>query len=198
MRITVNHTQLYVDVEGPELAIAGDELRRRPTIVILHGGPGFDQGYLRPGMRPLADVAQVVFVDLRGQGRSAPAPVEACTLEQLADDVAALFAILGLRRPVVFGHSAGGFVALQLALRHPALARDLILRHTAGALSSRSDPAPPGPAERRGPEAAVAAARLFSGDLSAEVLETFGRLVFPLYAAPGHEDVPARLMALSR
>ena len=74
MRITVNHTELYFDVEGPELALAGDELRPRPTIVVLHGGPGFDQGYLRPGLRALADDAQLVFVDLRGQGRSAPRP----------------------------------------------------------------------------------------------------------------------------
>jgi proline iminopeptidase len=46
-------------------------------------------------------------------------------------------------------------------------------------------------------EAAEAAARLFSGDFSAEVLESFGRLVFPLYAAPEHEDIPACLIALS-
>jgi proline iminopeptidase len=198
MRITVNHTGLYVDVEGPELAVAGDELQQRPTIVVLHGGPGFDQGYLRPGLGPLADVAQVVFVDLRGQGRSDPAPVEACTLEQMADDVAALVATLGVRRPVVFGHSAGGFVALQLALRHPGLARGLILCHTAGARAPHADPAPPpGPGERGGPEAADAAARLFSGDFSAEAQEAFGRLVLPLYAGPGHEDVPARLMGLT-
>jgi proline iminopeptidase len=198
MRITVNHTELYVDVEGPELAVAGGELQQRPTIVVLHGGPGFDQGYLRPGLRPLAGVAQVVFVDLRGQGRSAPAPVEACTLEQMADDVAALVAALGVRRPVVFGHSAGGFVALQLALRHPKLARGLILCHTAGARASHADPAPPpGPGERGGPEAGAVAARLFAGDFSAETQEAFGRLVFPLYAGPGHEDVPARLMGLT-
>jgi proline iminopeptidase len=198
MRITVNHTELYFDVEGPELAIGGAELRPRPTMVVLHGGPGFDQGYLRPGLRVLAGSAQLVFVDLRGQGRSAGTPVESCTLEQMADDVAALCAALGIERPLVFGHSAGGFVALQLALRHPGLAAGLILCHTAATRAPVADPVPPpGPAERGGPEAGAVAARRFAGDFSAEVQETFGQLVLPLYAAPGHEDVPAKLMALS-
>ncbi|WP_028065808.1 alpha/beta fold hydrolase [Solirubrobacter soli] len=182
MEISVNHTQLHVDTEG-----AG-----RP-LVVLHGGPGFDQGYLRPGLLPLAEDARLVFPDLRGQGRSAPVPVESCTLEQMADDVAELCATF--ERPVVFGHSAGGFVALQLALRHPGLASGLILCHTAAALSR--EPGPPGPAERGGEAAGAAAARLFGGDFSLEVLEAFDRLVLPLYAAPGHEDVPPRLMALS-
>jgi pimeloyl-ACP methyl ester carboxylesterase len=39
--------------------------------------------------------------------------------------------------------------------------------------------------------------RLFAGDFAPAVLEAFDRLVLPLYAAPGHEDVSARLMALS-
>jgi proline iminopeptidase len=197
MRITVNHTELYFDVEGPGLAIAGTELRPRPTMVVLHSGPGFDQGYLRPGLRTLAGSAQLVFVDLRGQGRSAGTPAESCTLEQMADDVAALCAALGIERPLVFGHSAGGFVTLQLALRHPGLAAGLILCHTAPTRGMSDPVPPPGPAERGGPEAGAVAARLFGGDFSSEVLEQFGHLVLPLYAAPGHEDVPAKLMALS-
>ncbi len=76
MRITINHTELYFDVEGPELTIADGRLERKPTMVVLHGGPGFDQGYLRPGLRALASDAQLVFVDLRGQGRSAAAPLD--------------------------------------------------------------------------------------------------------------------------
>jgi proline iminopeptidase len=209
MRITVNRTELYVDVEGPELAVADDgQLHARPTVVVLHGGPGFDQGYLRPGLRPLADDAQLVFVDLRGQGRSAPGPAAACTLEAMADDVAALCVTLGIRRPILFGHSGGGFVALHVAVRHPDLAGGLILCHTSSTLAATPDPAqdlvtdptapPPGPFERGGPDAARAADRLFGGDFSTEAVEDFTRLVMPLYAGSAHEDVPARLMALSR
>jgi len=127
-----------------------------------------------------------VFVDLRGQGRSAPVPAHECTLEQMADDVAALCRTLGIERPIVFGHSAGGFVALHLALRHRSLLAGLILCHTAPTLAPLSDPhPPPGPAERAGSEAAAVAERLFGGDFSAETGEAFGRLVFPHYASTG-------------
>ena len=196
MHITVNHTDLYVDVEGPELTLADQALRRRPTIVVVHGGPGFDQGYLRPGLQQLASLAQLVFVDLRGQGRSGPTTVVSCTLEQMADDVAALCDHLGLTQPVIFGHSAGGFVALHLAIRHPGLAGGLILCHTAATLTPQPE-SPPGPAERGGPQASAAAARLFAGDFSAEAGEAFSHWVLPLYAAPGMEHIPAQLMALT-
>ena len=198
MHISVNHTTLYFDVEGPELALDGERLRARPTLVALPGGPGFDQGYLRPGLAPLAADAQIVYIDLRGQGRSAPAPPTSCSLEQMADDVASLCRRLGIARPVVFGHSAGGFVALHLALRHPTLPSGLILCHTAPTLAPLPDPHPPASlGERAGLEAAAVAERLFGGDFSPATGEAFGRLAFPHYAAPGHEDVPGKLMALS-
>lgn len=42
------------------------------------------------------------------------------------------------------------------------------------------------------------ALRVFSGDVSPETGEAFGRLVAPFYAAPGHEDLCGRLLGLSR
>jgi proline iminopeptidase len=197
MHTTVNGTTLYFDVEGPGLAVEGGALHALPTLVVLHGGPGFDHGYLRPGLAPLAADAQLVFVDLRGQGRSAPATPNECTLEQMADDVSALCSTLGIDHPFVFGHSAGGFVALQLALRHRT-PRGLVLCHTAPTLAPLPDPHPPASlAERAGGEAAAVASRFFAGDFSPATREAFERLAFPHYAAPGHEDVPGRLMALS-
>jgi proline iminopeptidase len=199
MRATVDGTALFFDVVGGGLEVDVDRLRARPTIVVVHGGPGFDHSYLWAGLAPLADEAQLVFVDLRGQGRSAPVPVESVTLERMADDVAALCELLGIERPIVFGHSAGGFVALHLALRHPHVAGGLILCATSpGFVPLPDDDVPPGPLERGGREAAVAAQRLFAGDLSPDVQEAFGRLVAPLYSGPTHEDVPARLFALTR
>lgn len=199
MRITVNGTDLYVDVDGPQLRVAGDRLVEVPTVVVLHGGPGFDQGYLRPGLGQLSAVARMVFVDLRSQGRSGRPPVATCTLEQMADDVAALCDRLGIVAPTVFGHSAGGFVALHLALRHPATVSRLILCSTSPTLAPLTDPdPPPGPAQRTSPEAVAVAGKLFGGDFSAATVEAFNRLVAPAYAGPKHMHVPEKLFALSR
>lgn len=162
-------------------------------MVVIHGGPGFDHGYLRPGLSPLADSAQVLYVDLRGQGRSAPVPIATCSLEQMADDVAALCHRLGIHQPIVFGHSAGGFVALHLVLRHPSLPAGLILCHTAPTLAPLPDPNPlAGVAERGGPEAAAAAQRLLGGDLSPATTEVFNRLVFRSTPRPATSTCPGR------
>jgi proline iminopeptidase len=68
MRVAVNDTELYFDVEGGELAFGAAGVHVQPTLVVLHDGPGFDLGYPRPSLRPLAEVAQLVLVDLRGGG----------------------------------------------------------------------------------------------------------------------------------
>lgn len=198
MRVSVNETELYIDVAGSQLGIEADRVVERPTIVALHGGPGFDHAYLRPGLDPLASHAQVVYVDLRGQGRSGRPPVRTCTLEQMADDVAQACRLLGIAAPAVFGHSAGGFVALHLALRHPDSVGALILANTTPTLAPMPDDnPPPGLAERASPEAAEIAGRLFGGDFSAEMQDAFARLVAPFYAGPRHTDVPGRLLPLS-
>jgi proline iminopeptidase len=195
----VNGTQLYVDVDGPQLRVERGKLAERPTLVVLHGGPGFDQGYLRPGLGALRDRAQVVFLDLRGQGRSGRPPIDSCTLEQMADDVAAVCTGLGLEDPVVFGHSAGGFVALHLALRHQGVARALVLCDTSPTLAPLpDDDPPPGLAERATPQAITIAERMFGGDFSTETFAEFAQLVAPYYASPLHMDVPGPLLALSR
>ena len=153
---------LYFDVEGRELAVADEKLSASPTLVVLHGGPGFDQGYLRPGLRAAGTDAQLVFVDLRGQGRSAAAPAQA--VHARADGRRRRRAVpaLGHRATVVLGHSAGGFVALHLALRHPALPAGLILCHTTPTLAAcptRAAPRARGARRRRSRRRGRAAVR---------------------------------------
>ena len=63
MRIEVNGTQIYFDVEGTGLEIGDGQLKKKPTLIALHGGPGFDHGYLRPGLGPLRDHAVGAAVD---------------------------------------------------------------------------------------------------------------------------------------
>ncbi len=70
MHITVNNTRIYVDIEGSGLVPDGASMRQRPTLVLLHGGPGFDHSLFKPAFSALTDVAQIVYLDHRGNGRS--------------------------------------------------------------------------------------------------------------------------------
>jgi proline iminopeptidase len=199
LRAKLNGTEIYFDVDGAELRLADGRLVKKPTLIALHGGPGFDQGYLRPGLGPLRDHAQVVYVDLRGQGRSGRPPIASCTLEQMADDVASLCKLLEIERPIVFGHSAGGFVAQHMAIRHPGLVHGLILCDSAATLAPIEDGGEPAPmlASRAGPEVLAVANRAFGGDISLESMEAFSAKVIPFYAGPSHMDVPQRITSLS-
>ncbi|HEU4977650.1 MAG TPA: alpha/beta fold hydrolase [Solirubrobacteraceae bacterium] len=88
-------------------------------LIVLHGGPGLDHTVFGHWLDPLGDVARLLLVDQRAQGRSEPAPPETWTLAQQARDVEALAAAMGLDRYAVLGHSYGAFVALQHAVDFP-------------------------------------------------------------------------------
>jgi pimeloyl-ACP methyl ester carboxylesterase len=131
MQVDVNGTRLWFDVEGPALVPDGPRLRERPTVVLVHGGPGgYDHSYFKPHFAQLNDPAQVVYLDLRGHGRSAPQAPDGWTFEACADDMRAFCDAVGITRPVVLGHSLGGFVAALYAARHPGHPAAVILQST--------------------------------------------------------------------
>jgi proline iminopeptidase len=97
-------------------------------LLVMHGGPGLDHQYLRAGLDLLADSVQLVYYDHRGCGRSPrPGDWEVVTHASWAADADALRAHLGLDRIVLFGHSYGGFLALEYVLRHPDHVAGLVL-----------------------------------------------------------------------
>ena len=61
-----------VDVEGARLVPDGSRVREWRTVVLRHGGPGFDHSLYKPAFSALADVAQVVFLNHRGNGSPPP------------------------------------------------------------------------------------------------------------------------------
>lgn len=130
MRVRVNGAQIFFDVVGAKLDPVGSVMRPRPTLLLLHGGPGFDHTIYRPAFDALADVAQVIYVDHRGQGRSDYGEPSQWHLAQWADDVAGLCEVLEIESPIVFGHSFGGMVAMAYATRHPQHPGRLILSGT--------------------------------------------------------------------
>src|SRR4051794_3559972 len=128
MHVDVNGVRLWFDVEGLGLVWDGTQHRGRPTVVLVHGGPGsFDHSYFTPEFTRLTDVAQVVYLDLRGHGRSTWGDPQEWSLEQCADDIASFCDALGIARPIVLGHSLGAPIVLLYAARHPGHAAGIVV-----------------------------------------------------------------------
>jgi pimeloyl-ACP methyl ester carboxylesterase len=163
MQVEVRGTRLWFDVDGPALVPDGPGMRRRPTVVLLHGGPGsFDHSYLKPDFARLAEVAQVVWLDLPGHGRSDHGDPRSWSFERCADDVRGFCDALGIDRPVVFGHSLGGFVAMLYGARHPGHPGALVLQSTHGRFDLRR--IVDGFRRAGGDEVAATAERVYGGD----------------------------------
>jgi proline iminopeptidase len=120
------HDARLVDVGDTRLHVVdrGDE---GFPMICLHGGPGVDHHTFADYLDPLAPDVRVILVDQRGHGRSDDAAAETLTMEQLAADVVALAAALGLDDFAVLGHSFGGSVALRVAIEHPGAPAALVL-----------------------------------------------------------------------
>jgi pimeloyl-ACP methyl ester carboxylesterase len=129
MHIDVNGTQLWFDVDGAALVADRSEMRQRPTVVLVHGGPGvYDHSYFKPDFAGLAEHVQIVYLDLRGHGRSEWGDAATWSFEACADDVRVLCDTLGIDKPIVFGHSMGAPIVLLYGARHPGHAAGLIVQ----------------------------------------------------------------------
>ena len=97
-------------------------------VVVVHGGPGLDHTYLRPGLDILAGSHSLVYYDQRGTGRSeAVLDAESITLDTFVEDIESLRKTLGRDRLTLLGHSFGSLLVLGYALAHPDRTRGLIL-----------------------------------------------------------------------
>ena len=115
-QVPVNGTVLNTETRGHGLA------------VLLIAGAGGDAAELGGLADALADEFCVITYDRRGNSRCPrPAGWTATSLAEQADDAAALLAALGHSPAVVVGTSAGGSIALELALRHPTAVRAAII-----------------------------------------------------------------------
>lgn len=127
MKAHINGVDIFFDVDGAGVTLDGSNTVERPTVVAMHGGPALDHTTLKPWLTPLTEVAQIVYIDHRGTGRSAESDPSTYRLEQIADDIEALRHHLGLERIALLGTSYGGFISLTYALRYPGALSHLIL-----------------------------------------------------------------------
>jgi proline iminopeptidase len=174
----VNGTTLFHEIVGTG-----------PTCLVLHGGLGVDHTFYR-SLDRLAHRLRLVYLDHRGNGRSGRPPPATITIEQLADDAAALGRIVADGPIVVLGHSYGGFVAQELVLRHQDQVAGLILLDTTpGQLGLHEDPS----ADQGPPPPPDLAALLATAPANDEELEATMRQLLAHYL---HRADPAVLEPL--
>ena len=105
---SVNNLDMYYEIHG-----AGEPL------LLLHGQFASIEMFSKI-LPALAQSRRVVAVEQQGHGRTADID-RPLRFEQMADDTAALLEQIGIDTADVYGYSTGGWVALQLAVRHPAM-----------------------------------------------------------------------------
>lgn len=118
----------HVDVGGHRLWVE-TEGRGEPVVLLAGLGPAGSHVVFHPHFGPLADAAQVVYVDLYGRGRSdVPADLGEITFAADVADVARLLGEIGPAH--VYGFSYGGLVAQAVALERPDRVRSLVLANS--------------------------------------------------------------------
>lgn len=115
-------------VNGARLAYY--ERGRGPALLMNMGSASTMAEWDPALLRALAARHRLILYDYRGIGRSSADGLRGLTFARLADDAAALLRALRIDRASVLGWSLGGFVAQQLAVRHPSRVEHLILAGT--------------------------------------------------------------------
>jgi proline iminopeptidase len=178
-KASLNGVKLHYEVEG-----------NGPPLFVVSPGWGVGSGYLKRGLSFLSKQFTVVFVDTRGSGLSGrPADDAMMGSSEMADDLDALRAHLGLSTMTLFGHSNGGAIALSFAERYASRLSRLVLidsqmfgfsasEDTQTIMASRS-------ADPRYSQAVQLAMGLFSGQTAPpsddQELSEFVSGILPLY-----------------
>ncbi|MCH7836775.1 MAG: alpha/beta fold hydrolase [Chloroflexi bacterium] len=126
----INGVDLYYELHGD----SGEPL------VLVHGYTG-DISDWRHQIPEFSRTHRVLILDLRGHGRSqAPPDRSAYTVPQMSQDVEALAEHVGLDRYHLLGHSMGGAVVQEIAVRSPQKLLSLTLQDTAHRFNLNADP----------------------------------------------------------
>ena len=185
--IAVRDVSLFVKVMG-----------RGYPLLLMHGGPGLDYTTL-DSLEPLADRFRLIFYDHRCNGRSTGA-AETMTFDNLTADAEALRQTLGFEEWAVAGHSFGGNVALEYALRYPASVSHLLLLDSCADAWWYEESAPTILGKRGYNAKTVAAARRFyNGELAPDevypIVRKFLRAYFYKFSL---RDLPTAIRAARR
>lgn len=124
--VTVNGVDLYYECHGSG----------KPLMLIA--GLASDSQSWQPIIEELSRHYLVILPDNRGVGRTTPQDAET-SIQQISDDCIALIGHMGLSSVTLLGHSMGGFVVLDCAIRYPKQVSQLILAGTSAFNSERNN-----------------------------------------------------------
>src|SRR5262245_47742741 len=118
-----------IPVPGAQLYFR--EIGTGVPLVVLHGGPDFNHGYLLPDLDRLSRSFRLIYYDQRGRGRSSgTVSPEDVGIDSEIDDLETVRRHFGLDAVSLLGHSWGGLLAMEYATRHPDRLSHMILLNT--------------------------------------------------------------------
>ena len=109
----------------------------RPTLVFLHGFLGSHQDFIP--LTTQLNPYNSLLIDLPGHGKSLALPDRAYTLQGAAEEILATLNHCNIDRPILYGYSMGGRLALYLALRWPDRFTSAFLESTSPGLASDTE-----------------------------------------------------------
>jgi proline iminopeptidase len=188
MKAKIRDTELFFDVEGAGVVVEDDRIVEKPVAFLLHGGPGADHTSYKPTFSALANRLQLVYIDHRGQGRSARTEASTYTLDNNVEDIEALRQYLGLDQIIVIGGSYGGMVAMAYAARYPKAVSHLIAYATVASYEFLAK-AQKTLQDRGTPEQITIAQKLWAGSFQSNLeLQSYFEIMAPLYS---HQSIEA-------
>src|SRR6478609_2659416 len=129
---TLEHTEAeqaphgrHVQANGVDIYYQEHSQSQGRPLILIHGGVLTGQSW-QPYLTAFAEHYRVITPDTRGHGRTNN-PTGSMSFRLLADDVAALAQALDLHKPLIYGYSDGGQVALELGMRYPELPKALVV-----------------------------------------------------------------------
>lgn len=120
----------YIDVQGGRIWYrlnGAENIGKKPAIIMMHGGPGGTHRGNMPYVS-FADEYPVILYDQLGSGNSdRPNNAESWTVERFVSEIDSIRKALDLKEVIIAGHSWGGTLAAEYAVRNPKGLKGAIL-----------------------------------------------------------------------
>ena len=113
-------------LERPTVTLAYEDRGSGPPLVFLHGWCDGSASWAST-IDEFSREFRCIAPDMRGHGASGLPRDHAYFPEALSNDIVAVCAAAGVERPVLIGHSFGGFMAAEVAMRFPGFARGIVV-----------------------------------------------------------------------